>query len=136
MTPAVAKRAVALGGVALIAGIVAFALASPNARSGKSSTLPHPARNWYRALAASYDLGVSRRRTACGERIRPDTLGVAHPVLPCGVKVFIAYNGTRVLTQVIDRGPNVPGREFDLTKALADRIGLHGIQEIRWTFAR
>jgi rare lipoprotein A (peptidoglycan hydrolase) len=52
------------------------------------------------------------------------------------VKVYIAYGGTRVLTQVIDRGPFVPGREFDITKALADKIGLHGTQPIRWTFAR
>jgi rare lipoprotein A len=57
-------------------------------------------------------------------------------VLPCGVKVYIAYEGTRVLTEVIDRGPFVPGREFDITKALADKIGLHGTQPIRWTFAR
>jgi rare lipoprotein A (peptidoglycan hydrolase) len=136
VTPAIARRAVALGGVALIAAIAALAIASRDGGSRPANTLPRPARNWYTALAGSYDLGVSRRKTACGQRIRPDTLGVAHPVLPCGVKVFIAYRGTRVLTQVIDRGPNVPGREFDLTKALADRIGLHGTQEIRWTFAR
>jgi peptidoglycan lytic transglycosylase len=136
VTPAIARRAVALGGVALIAAIAALAIAARDGGSKRSSTLPRPARNWYAALAGSYDLGASRRRTACGQRIRPDTLGVAHPVLPCGVKVFIAYKGTRVLTQVIDRGPYVPGREFDLTKALADRIDLHGTQEIRWTFAR
>ena len=52
------------------------------------------------------------------------------------MKLYIAYDGTRVLTQVIDRGPFVAGREFDITKALADRIGLHGTQPIKWTFAR
>jgi rare lipoprotein A len=136
MSPAVAKRAVGLGGVALVAAIASLAIASPEVRSGKPNPLPKPARTWYKALAAPYDLGASRRRTACDVRIRPDTLGVAHPVLPCGVKVFIAFEGARVLTQVIDRGPYVPGREFDLTKALARKIGLHGTQRIRWTFAR
>ena len=41
-----------------------------------------------------------------------------------------------MLTQVIDRGPNVPGRDFDITKALADRLGLHGTQTIQWRYAR
>jgi rare lipoprotein A (peptidoglycan hydrolase) len=61
---------------------------------------------------------------------------VAHPVLPCGVKIYIRFNGHEVLTQVVDRGPNVPGRDFAITKALADRIGLHGTQQIEWRYAR
>jgi hypothetical protein len=40
-----------------------------------------------------------------------------------------------VLTQVIDRASGVPGREFDVTAALARRIGLRGVQPIRWRFA-
>ena len=137
MTPAVAKRTVALAGVALVAAVLALALGSPE-RGGADERrdLPQPARTWYRALAAPYGSSSSRPRTACGRRLERETLGVAHPVLPCGVKVYIAFEGTRVLTEVIDHGPFVPGREFDITKALADRIGLHGTQPIRWTFAR
>ena len=45
-------------------------------------------------------------------------------------------HGHEVLTDVVDRGPNVPGRDFDITKALADRLGLHGTQTIKWRFAR
>jgi rare lipoprotein A (peptidoglycan hydrolase) len=63
-------------------------------------------------------------------------MGVAHPVLPCGAKVYLSYGGRRVLTQVIDRGPNKPGREFGVAKPLADEIGLHGTKPIRWSFAR
>ena len=137
MSPAAAQRTVALGGVALIAAVLALALGSPDlGRSDEGSRLPPPARTWYRALAAPYAATVRRDRTACGQRLEEGTLGVAHPVLPCGVKVYISFEGTRVLTEVIDRGPFVPGREFDVTKALADRIGLHGTQPIRWTFAR
>jgi rare lipoprotein A (peptidoglycan hydrolase) len=137
VSPATARRTVALGGVALIAAVLALALGSRDLRgSNDSEALPQPARTWYRALAAPYGPSKTRRRTQCGALLGPETLGVAHPVLPCGVKVYIAYGGTRVLTQVIDRGPFVPGREFDITKALADKIGLHGTQPIRWTFAR
>ena len=65
----------------------------------------------------------------------PSVFGVAHPVLPCGAKVVLRYEDVQVLTQVIDRGTGVPGREFDLTAALARRIGLDGVQPIRWRFA-
>lgn len=137
MTPAAAQRTVALGGVALVAAVLALTLGSPRvAGSEDDEVLPQPARTWYRALAAPYSETAAGRRTECGQVLGPETLGVAHPVLPCGVKVYIAFRGTRVLTQVIDRGPFVAGREFDITKPLADRIGLHGTQPIRWTFAR
>jgi len=36
---------------------------------------------------------------------------------------------------VIDRGPYTQGREFDLTDALARRVGLRGVQEIHWSYA-
>jgi rare lipoprotein A (peptidoglycan hydrolase) len=63
-------------------------------------------------------------------------MGVAHPVLPCGAKIVLEYDDTRVLTQVIDRGPSVPGREFDISRPLALRLRLQGVQPIRWQFAR
>ena len=136
MSPATAQRTVALAGVALVAAVIALAVGSTDGGSDDGPRLPQPAPTWYRALAAPYGPATARRRTECGQQLDAQTLGVAHPVLPCGVKLYIAFEGTRVLTQVIDRGPFVPGREFDVTKALADRIGLHGTQPIRWTFAR
>jgi rare lipoprotein A (peptidoglycan hydrolase) len=51
------------------------------------------------------------------------------------VKLYIDYEGRHVLTQVIDRGPSEPGREFDLTDALAKRLGLVGVQRITWSYA-
>ena len=136
MSPRTAQRTVALGGVALIAAVLALALGSADSADSGGPKLPQPARTWYSALAAPYGATPTRDRTACGQPLQAETLGVAHPVLPCGVKLYIAYDGTRVLTQVIDRGPFVAGREFDITKALADKIGLHGTQPIKWTFAR
>jgi hypothetical protein len=40
-----------------------------------------------------------------------------------------------VLTEVIDTRLKQPGRQFELTDALAQRLGLEGTQEIRWRFA-
>jgi rare lipoprotein A (peptidoglycan hydrolase) len=132
--PAAAKRTLALAGVGLLAALLSLALASPGRHHGNG--LPQPAGTWYRALAVPYTLAASRKRTACGQRIGARTMGVAHPVLPCGAKLYISYGGRKVLTQVIDRGPLKPGREFAVTKPLADEIGLHGTTAIRWSFAR
>ena len=135
MNPGIAKRTVALAGVALLVALVTLALRSPR-RHHDEHGLPQPASTWYTALAAPYNPARTRTRTACGQRLDAKTLGVAHPVLPCGVKIYISYRGTKVLTQVIDRGLKAPGREFYVTKALADRIGLHGTRSLRWTYAR
>lgn len=138
MTSIPVQRALALAGVTLLATILALAIALPHARSSLTSSLPRaiPAvgGGWYHALAAPYT-PPSGHRTACGERLDARTLGVAHPVLPCGAKLYIAYEGREVLTEVVDRGPHAPGREFNITKALADRIDLHGVKTIRWRFA-
>ena len=52
------------------------------------------------------------------------------------VNLYVTYEGRHVLTQVIDRGPTLPGRDFDITKALANRLDLHGTQTIQWRFAK
>ena len=87
-------------------------------------------------LAVHNGICTLNARTACGQPFTNKTQGVAHPVLPCGVRIYIRFHGKEVLTQVIDRGPAVPGRDFDVTKALANRLGLHGAQTIQWRFAK
>lgn len=136
-----ARRGLALAAVALLGGVLAFAAGSLRSDDGGSPEpaarpVPVPGSDWYRALAAPYPAGTSRERTSCGQRLGPQTLGVAHPVLPCGVKLYISYGDKLVLTQIVDRGPSAPGRDFDVTRALAARLGLVGTQQIRWRYAR
>ena len=133
MTPRLAQREVALAGLALLA--VAASLAVTAQTRTSSSNLPQPEGS-YLALAGSSGPTAFDRRTACGGVIHPETIGVSHPTLPCGARVFITYKGQTVLTQVVDRGPYVPGRQFDLPDALARRLGLRGVQEIHWAYAR
>jgi len=126
-------RAALLAAVALVAILAAVVLQH---RSHSTSDLPAAAGPWYTALAAPYTPSRSRTKSACGVAIGATTIGVAHPVLPCGVKLYVSYNGKQVLTQVIDRGRTVPGREFDLTQALAKLLRVQGTQTIEWRFAR
>jgi len=140
MNRVLVQRAVWLAGITFVAAIAALALTRRDAGSGENLpgavVVPGTDNGYYTARAAPYQPTASRRRTACGKPFLKTTQGVAHPVLPCGVRVYIRFHGREVLTQVVDRGPNVPGREFDVTKALADRLDLHGTQTIHWRFAR
>ena len=133
MRPRLAQREVALAAVALLAAAISLAITAET--RGRGSTLPEPEGS-YTALAGSSGPAAFGRRTACGGVLRPDAEGVAHPVLPCGARIYVSYRGKHVLTQVLDRGPYVPGRQFDLTDALARRLGLRGVQEIHWSYAR
>jgi hypothetical protein len=126
-----AQRQAALACVALLAGVAALAIASAGHSHGRR--LPRPAGS-YAALAGVGGTAIGKR-TACGEVVGPHTEGVSHPVLPCGMRLYITYHGLHVLTQVIDRGPYVPGREFDLTPALAQRLGFSGVQVVDWSYA-
>ena len=128
-------RAALLAAVALVASAIAVAFVIAH-RSSDAADLPAAAGSWYTALAAPYTLSNGRTKSACGVAIDAKTVGVAHPVLPCGVKLYVEYKGKEVLTQVIDRGHTVPGREFDLTQALAKLLRVDGTQTIQWRFAR
>jgi rare lipoprotein A len=75
------------------------------------------------ATASWYGPGFYGRKTACGLRMTRRLLGVAHKKLPCGTPVAIAYEGTTITVPVVDRGPYVKGRKWDLTAAAAKALG-------------
>jgi hypothetical protein len=85
------------------------------------------------ALAAPY---APTGATACGVEVTADTVGVAHPVLPCGVRVYVRFGDRTVLTTVIDRRDVPPGRELNLTPRLAALLGVQGTQSVQWRFTR
>ena len=140
MRPALLQRAIWLTGICFVAVIAAVAITRRDSVRGHdlpgAIAVPGTKNGYYTARAAPYSSTPAHSRTACGQPFLKTTEGVAHPVLPCGVRLYVRFHGKEVLTQVIDRGPNVPGRDFDITKALADRLDLHGTQTIQWRFAR
>jgi rare lipoprotein A len=83
-------------------------------------------RVYRRAYASWYGPGLYGNRTACGQTLGVSTLGVAHKTLPCGAKVTFKRGEREVTVRVIDRGPFVGGREYDLTAATARRLGFAG----------
>jgi hypothetical protein len=83
--------------------------------------------NVYRyALASWYGPGFYGQQTGCGGRLGYGQMGVAHKTLPCGSKVTLRHRGRRVRVPVIDRGPYVGAREYDLTEATARKLRFRG----------
>jgi rare lipoprotein A len=64
-----------------------------------------------------YGPGFYGNGTACGQRYTETIMGVAHRSLPCGTLVSFKHRGVEITVPVIDRGPYVGGRIFDLSRA-------------------
>jgi rare lipoprotein A len=78
----------------------------------------------YRTAQASwYGPGLYGNGMACGGTLSPSTIGVAHKSLPCGTQLTLRYHGNTVEVEVVDRGPYVGNREFDLTAATKQKLG-------------
>jgi hypothetical protein len=98
--------------------------AAPGLRSGRRSL---GRINVYRVAYASwYGPGLYGNHLSCGGRLSTTQLGVAHKTLPCGTRVTLRHGGRSIRVPVIDRGPFVAGREYDLTAATARAIGFTG----------
>jgi rare lipoprotein A len=83
--------------------------------------------SYHPAGASYYGPGLYGNDVACGGTLMPGTMGVANKTLPCGTKVKLRYRGRSVTAPVIDRGPYVAGRDYDLTEAVKDRLGFPGV---------
>ena len=83
-----------------------------------------------------YGPGLYGGKTACGHVYTKQLVGVAHRTLPCGTRVSFRNpaNGRVVTTQVIDRGPYVSGRTWDLSGALCLKLDHCYTGPIEWRF--
>ena len=84
--------------------------------------------NVYRLAGASWYGGGGS--LACGGSLTSSTIGVANKTLPCGTLVTLRYGTRSVRVPVIDRGPYVAGREFDLTQATKLALGFGDTGEV------
>ena len=139
MTIALAQRAIVLAAITLVAAIAALGIAEQLDSARGSSDLPRavpaPGGGWYHAVAGLESPRAYGRPTACGHVLERQTLGVSHPVLVCGAKIYVGRGRTEMLTQVVARGPTSASVQFGLTEALARELGIRGRMMIRWRFA-
>jgi rare lipoprotein A (peptidoglycan hydrolase) len=80
--------------------------------------------------ATEYGPGFYGKKTACGQRLRRGTIGLANRTLKCGESVAIYYQGRTLVVPVIDRGPYANGADWDLTVATGKALGITGTTQI------
>lgn len=83
-------------------------------------------------VASWYGPGFFENRLPCWPWLKanglpiqflPDTWGVAHKSLPCGTMVTLTHGARTVTVPVVDRGPYIAGREFDLSPRVKAELG-------------
>jgi len=72
--------------------------------------------------------------TACGQTLTKALVGVAHRTLPCGTLVTFRYGGKTLTVPVVDRGPYVSGRTWDLTYGACSKLAHCFTGSIDWKF--
>ena len=98
-----------------------------NALIDPSQLPPGPYNVSIASVYTNYDLPV-----ACGGVLHVAELGVANKTLPCGTELIFRYGGRAIRVPVIDRGPYIAGREWDLTGAAAEALHFPGLGLIEW----
>ena len=105
--------------------------AQPDAQGGSIAKNPwrfDPNISWYGG-------GFFGSGTACGQTYTKTIVGVAHRTLPCGTKIQFRHNGKIVTVPVIDRGPYVAGRTFDLSYGACRALNHCYTGSIEWRYA-
>jgi rare lipoprotein A (peptidoglycan hydrolase) len=82
------------------------------------------------AIATIYGPGFWGSRTACGEVLHHNTMGVANRTLPCGTPISIYYRGRTIVVPVIDRGPYANHADWDLTEATARALRINSTETV------
>ncbi|MRS12257.1 MAG: hypothetical protein EG823_04195 [Actinobacteria bacterium] len=86
---------------------------------------------WQVGVASHYGYNFTGKG-ASGEVIGPYSMMVAHKTLPFGTLVEFEYNGKRAVARVADRGPFIPGRDWDLGPGVARVLGFSGVRQVRY----
>ena len=130
MKPALARRQAALAGVALVGALGAIALT----RIGDDPEPPPRAVVEWREARVGI-LTAAGEITVCDVTLTASTVGVAHPVLPCGAELLLEHEDRRARAEVVARGTVEGGHDFDVTPTLARRLGVEDEAVVRWRFA-
>jgi rare lipoprotein A len=106
--------------------VVAFPVATPT---------PVPKPESIAAVASWYGPGLEGHKTASGEVFHQQELTAASSIMPLGsrAKVINPANGRAVAVRINDCGPFAAGRQIDLSRRAAARLGIirSGVKPVR-----
>jgi rare lipoprotein A (peptidoglycan hydrolase) len=101
---------------------------STSSRSSSSSS----GSGWQTARVSWYGPGFYGNTMAGGGTLQPNSMVVAHRSLAFGTRVQFQYNGRTCTAVVMDRGPYVGGRTFDLGPGTAKALGFGGVGTVKY----
>lgn len=89
---------------------------------------------WRSASVSTFGIGdgLVGHGLAGGGVLHADSMVVANRTLPFGTRVAFKYHGRTGIAVVMDRGPYVSGREFDLGPGIAHALGLSGVGKVKY----
>jgi hypothetical protein len=137
VTASLEQRLVVLAAVAFLGAVAALAVIEQRGDETSPSvfTSAEAPAGWNRAFTGSRGAVGDAQRTTCGQVLTTRSLGVTHPVLPCGAKLVLRNGDVQILTEVIDNALVEPGRQLEVTQGLARMLQLDGTEEVDWRFA-
>jgi rare lipoprotein A len=93
--------------------------------SGRKTSPTPVTKHALNGTASWYGPGFHGKKTASGEIYDQRKLTAAHKTLPLGTKARVTNldNGSTVEVEINDRGPFIPGRIIDLSRAAAGALG-------------
>ena len=114
-------------------GMAAFVAMAPSSQAGPPVYLPYCTPTVVRSgskigIASWYGKECQGNETASGEAYDMNGLTAAHRELPLGteIKVTNLKNHRSLNLRVNDRGPFIPGRMIDVSRAAARLLGFSG----------
>lgn len=105
----------------------------PNRSSDNSTTIQYKDRGTMRA--SWYGPRFHGRFTANGEVYDQNAMTAAHKSMKFGtiLRITNPRNNKSVIVRINDRGPYIPGRQIDLSKAVAKELDVikHGVKRLK-----
>lgn len=87
-------------------------------------------------VASYYHDSLHGNLTANGETYDKNKVSAAHKTLPFGTILYVTNlsNNKSIIVRINDRGPFIEGRDLDLSRAAAEKIGMiqEGVINIEW----
>lgn len=114
----------------LAAGSVGCAGGRPEAVVPRAAETPEPGGKWRlyeTGMASWYGGRWHGRKTANGERFDQNSMTAAHRRLPFNTRVRVTNlrTGQSAVVRINNRGPYIRGRVIDVSRAAAQKIGIH-----------
>ena len=102
----------------VIAGVLLMSACKSGGATGPASE----------GMASYYANSLAGNKTASGERYDPDEHTCAHRTLPFGSEVEIEdmKTGRTARCVINDRGPYAKNRIIDMSRAVAEKLGVYG----------